>query len=171
MHSGVVCQFRMEGRRHNPVPLYQRWLPRIFRKYFYARTGSLDDRAANKYHFQRLLLQLRRAADHVARDLPPISISQHGHIQKFQRILFRIPHFRRKQDGAGTRSKDTVLCSLPPAGSSHRSPPDRPACALPPIQHRAAPASPRAPQNRPEPPESRSSLHSLRIELSESQFY
>src|SRR5882757_590536 len=103
MHSGVVCQFRMKGGRHNVVPLHQRGLPGVLRENFDARAGALNDRAANKDHFQRLFLQFRWAADHVARDLPAVGIPQHGHIQQFQGILPRIPHFRSEQYSSGAR--------------------------------------------------------------------
>src|SRR5467141_1116262 len=103
MHSGVVCQFRMKGGRHNLVPLHQRGLPGVLRENFDARASALNDRAANKNHFQQTLLQFRWAADHVARDLPPVAIPQHGHIQQFQGILPRIPHFRSEQYSSGAR--------------------------------------------------------------------
>src|SRR6267143_2250062 len=106
VHRGVVCQFRIKGGRHNLVPLHQRGLPGVLRENFDARASALNDRATNENHFQRFLLQFRWAADHVARDLPPVAIPQHGHIQQFQRILPRIPHFRGEQYSSGARPED-----------------------------------------------------------------
>src|SRR6267378_2577658 len=103
VNSGVVCQFRMKGGRHNLVPLHQRGLPGVLRENFDARASALNDRATNENHFQRFLLQFRWAADHVARDLPPVGVPQHSHIQQFQGILPRIPHFRSEQYSSGAR--------------------------------------------------------------------
>jgi len=55
MHSGVVCQFRMKGGRHNIVTLHQRGLPGVFRENFDARASALNDRAANKEPFPAAL--------------------------------------------------------------------------------------------------------------------
>src|SRR2546429_9515079 len=82
MHGGVVCQFRMKGGCHNVVPLHQRGLPGVLRENFDVRTSALNDRAANEDHFQRLLFEFRWAADHVARDLPPVGIRKHGRSQE-----------------------------------------------------------------------------------------
>src|SRR6266478_4564789 len=61
----------------------------------------------------------------------------------------------------------TASCSPHPAESGRRSLQVARECALPPFPHPAAPASPRAPQNLPAPPESQSSLFRLRILLPE----
>ncbi len=115
MHGGVVCQLRMERRRHDVVALHQRRLSRVFRENLHARPGPLNDRAANENHFQRLVLQFCWAANHVAGDLPPVGIPQHGHVQQFQGILPRVLHFGSEQDSSCARPEDhsTLLREFP----------------------------------------------------------
>ena len=80
---------------NGPTKLKKQPLEMVFiRGPIIERAGPLNDRASNEDHFQRLLLQFRWPVDHVAGDLPPISIPQHGHVQQSQGILPRILHFR-----------------------------------------------------------------------------
>src|SRR5260370_696796 len=106
MHSGVVCQFRMEGGCQNIVPLHQCGLPGVLRENLQARPGPFNNRAANENHFERLLLQFCWAADNVAGNLAPVPISQHRHVQKFQGILPGILDFCSEQNRTGARPEN-----------------------------------------------------------------
>src|SRR5260370_8503725 len=106
MHSGVVCQLRMKGGRHYLIPLHQGGFSGVLRENLHARPGPFDDGPADKNHFERLVLQFRGSANHVARDLPPVAITQYRHVQQFQGMLPGILAFRGKEYRPGACPKD-----------------------------------------------------------------
>src|SRR5882762_2877568 len=53
---------------------------------------------ADEHHLQRLLLQRARLEKYVARQLPPVAVSQNRHVQQAQRFLRWIIHFGCQQN-------------------------------------------------------------------------
>ena len=109
MHGRIAGQFGMESRsQHTSLP-DQRRLARIFGQDFDSRPDLIDDRPANEYHFQRLRFQFGRTEENVAGQLAAVSIAQHRHVQKAERVLRRVFHRSGKQDCTGTCAENRML--------------------------------------------------------------
>src|ERR1700680_3960047 len=102
VHGGVVGEFGMKSGSENMRFLYQRGLSGIFGEHGHSGSDALENWSANKHHFHRLTLQRGRPADHIAVNLPAVSIPEHGHVQQAKRFLLRILYFGRQQNRAGT---------------------------------------------------------------------
>src|ERR1700688_621293 len=109
MHGRIAGQLRMKSRGEDASLPDQRWLARIFGQDFDARADVIDDRPTNEYHFHRLRLQLCRTEEDVAGQLAAVSVAQHRHVQKAERVLRRVLHRGGKQDCTGTGAENRML--------------------------------------------------------------
>ena len=106
MHGRIARKLRVKRRSHDVPLLHEHRFAGELGEDFQARANAIDDRRANKNHFQGCVRQHAGTKKDVAGEMPAIGVAQNGHVQKSQRGLCRIFHFGGEQNRSRTGSKD-----------------------------------------------------------------